>query len=185
MTSSDTVTSDTKIGMGLVYVFTGEGKGKTSASLGVAVRAAIRGMSVAIVQWYKEKRWPIAEHKLPEKFENIEIFPMGSGFYQLPSDHATPSEHKQAAQAALKQAGELMGKVDVLVLDEICNTVADKLLTEDEIIQLVEGRRSTHIVMTGRGATPRQVEIADLVTECRKIKHPYDEGKLAVAGLDF
>lgn len=170
---------------GLVYIFTGEGKGKTSASIGVGVRAALREMKVAIVQWYKEKRWPIAEHKLPDKFENIAIYPLGSGFYQLPSDHATPDEHRKAAIEALKKAKELMGKVDVLVLDEVCNTIADKLLTEEEIVQLVGGRGSTHIVMTGRGATPKLVEIADLVTECRKIKHPFDKGKMAVAGLDY
>ncbi|MFH2085475.1 MAG: cob(I)yrinic acid a,c-diamide adenosyltransferase [bacterium] len=170
---------------GLVYVFTGEGKGKTSAALGVAVRAALSGMKVAIVQWYKEKRWPIAEHKLGDKFENIEIYPMGSGFYKLPSDHASPTEHKKAAQDALVQAGELIGEVDLLVLDEIYNAVRDKLLTEKEVLELIGERRETHLVLTGRGATERIIEAADLVTECRKIKHPYDRGKIAVRGLDY
>lgn len=170
---------------GLIYVFTGEGKGKTSAALGVAVRAALRGMKVTIVQWYKEKRWPIAEHKLGEKFENIKIYPMGSGFYQLPSDHATPAEHKQAAQDALRLAQDKIGEVDVLVLDEICNTMQDKLLTENEILELIAKRGKTHLVMTGRGATKNIIEVADLVTECKKIKHPFDSGKMAVAGLDF
>ena len=170
---------------GLVYVFTGEGKGKTSAALGVAVRAALSGMKVAIVQWYKEKRWPIAEHKIGEKFENIQIYPMGSGFYKLPSDHATPTEHKKAAQDALAQAGELMGQVDLLVLDEICNTVRDKLLTVREIVALIGKREKAHLVLTGRGATKEIIDLADLVTECKKIKHPYDMGKLAIKGLDF
>lgn len=170
---------------GLVYVFTGEGKGKTSAAIGIAVRAALSGMRVAIVQWYKEKKWPITEHKLGEKFDNIKIYPLGSGFYQLPSDHASPDEHKKSAQDALAQAGELMGQVDLLVLDEICNTVGDKLLTVREIVALIGKRGKTHLVLTGRGATQEIVEIADLVTECKKIKHPYDTGKLAVAGLDF
>lgn len=170
---------------GLVYVFTGEGKGKTSAAIGIAVRAALSGMNVAIVQWYKEKRWPIAEHKLGERFDNIKIYPLGSGFYQLPSDHASPDEHKIAAQAAYTKAKELMGKVDLLVLDEICNTVKDGLLREKEILELIEKRGETHLVLTGRGATGVIIEMADLVTECKKIKHPYDSGKLAVAGLDF
>lgn len=170
---------------GLVYVFTGEGKGKTSAALGVAVRAALTGMKVAIVQWYKEKRWPIAEHKLGEKFENIKIYPLGSGFYKLPSDHATPTAHKKAAQDALAQAGELIGEVDLLVLDEICNTVGDKLLREKEVLELIEKRGKTHLVLTGRGATKEIIEKADLVTECRKIKHPYDKGRLAIRGLDY
>ncbi|MBU2052366.1 cob(I)yrinic acid a,c-diamide adenosyltransferase, partial [Patescibacteria group bacterium] len=64
---------------GLVYVFTGDGKGKTSAALGVAVRAALSGLKVAIVQWYKEKRWSIAEHKIGKYIKNIRIYPLGSG----------------------------------------------------------------------------------------------------------
>lgn len=171
--------------IGLVYIFTGEGKGKTSAAIGVSVRAAITGMKVAIVQWYKEKRWPIAEHKLNEKFENIQIYPLGSGFYQLPSDHATEAEHREAAKAAISQAKELLKKVDLLVLDEVINAVGDKLIEEEEILKLVDSRGSTHVVLTGRGATQKLIEVADLVTECRKIKHPYDEGKLAVRGLDY
>jgi cob(I)alamin adenosyltransferase len=173
---------------GLFYIFTGEGKGKTSAALGVAVRAALTGMKVAIVQWYKEERWPVAEHKLGEKFENIKIYPLGSGFYQLPTDHGTPEEHKQAAQAAFKKSRELMGEVDVLVLDEIINTMGDELLSEEEIVKLVEERGETHIVMTGRmGTDPARTILAgaDLVTECKKIKHPFDKGEKAVKGLDY
>ncbi len=184
MKNSDTVTRDTKRD-GLVYVFTGEGKGKTSAALGVAVRAALRGMKIGIVQWYKEKRWRIAEHKIGEKFENIQIFPLGSGFYQLPSDHATPDEHQQAAESALAQARELVGKVDVLVLDEVINAIGDKLVEEEEVIKLVEEREGMHVVMTGRGASERLIALADLVTECKKIKHPFDKGRMAVAGLDY
>lgn len=170
---------------GLVYIFTGEGKGKTSAAIGVAVRSALTGMSVAIVQWYKEEKWPIAEHKLGEKFENIKVYPLGSGFYKLPTDHGTPEEHKQAAQAALDKVRKLLGEVDVLVLDEIINTIGDKLLTEDEIMKLMGERGKTHLIMTGRGATRRLLVGADLVTECRKIKHPFDVGQKAIRGLDY
>jgi len=170
---------------GLVYVFTGDGKGKTSAALGVSVRAALSGMEVAIVQWYKEKRWPIAEHKIGDKFKNIKIYPMGSGFYKLPSDHATPEDHKKSARFALERAKELLQNVDLLVLDEICNAIADDLIKEEDVVRLLEMRGDTHIVLSGRGVTKSIIEIADLVTECKKIKHPYDLGKLAVRGLDF
>lgn len=170
---------------GLIYVFTGEGKGKTSAALGVAVRAALRGMRIGIVQWYKEKRWPIAEHKIGDKFENIQIFPLGSGFYQLPSDHATSVEHKQAAEAALTQARELVGRVDVLVLDEVINAIGDKLVMEEEVLKLIGERGKMHVILTGRGATKNIIEVADLVTECKKVKHPFDKGKMAVSGLDY
>ena len=170
---------------GLIYIFTGEGKGKTSAALGVAVRAALRGMKVGIVQWYKEKRWPIAEHKIGEKLENIQIFPLGSGFYQLPSDHATEDEHKTAAEAALLQARELLDKVDVLIMDEVINAIGDKLIKEEEVLRLVGERGKTHIILTGRGASQGLITAADLVTECKKIKHPFDTGRTAVAGLDY
>src|SRR3989344_2013939 len=170
---------------GLVYVFTGDGKGKTSAALGVAVRAAISGMKVAIVQWYKEKRWPIAEHQIGKFIKNIKIYPLGSGFYQLPTDHASPAEHRRAAEAALKMAEKLLGKVDVLVLDEVNNAVKDKLIDLNYLIKLIGKRGKTHLILTGRGASGRVLEGADLVTEMKKIKHPFDKGIKAVKGLDY
>ena len=95
---------------GLVYIFTGEGKGKTSAALGVAMRAVGQGKKVAMVQWYKERRWKIGEHNLPELLKKplFEIYPMGQGFYKLPTDHASSGEHHQAAQEALKLAKKLL-----------------------------------------------------------------------------
>ena len=170
---------------GLVYVFTGDGKGKTSAALGVAVRAAISGMKVAIVQWYKEKRWPIAEHQIGKFIKNIKIYPLGSGFYQLPTDHASPKEHQQAAEAALKMAEKLLSNVDVLVLDEVNNAVNDQLIDLNHLTELIKKRGKTHLILTGRGASGRVLEGADLVTEMKKIKHPFDKGQKAVKGLDF
>ncbi len=173
------------INQGLVYVFTGDGKGKTSAALGVAVRAALSGLKVAIVQWYKEKRWPIAEHKIGKFIKNIKIYPLGSGFFKLPTDHATPSEHRQAAEAALKMAEKLLGKVDVLVLDEVNNAVHDKLVDLNYLSELIAKRGKTHLILTGRGASRRVLEGADLVTEMKKIKHPFDKGIKAIKGLDY
>lgn len=169
------------IKQGLVYVFTGEGKGKTSAALGVAVRAVCAGMKVGWVSWYKEKVLPsrsVLEGKL-------EMYAMGKGFYKLPGDKATPEEHKQAAAAALKQAEKLLKTVDVLVLDEVNNAVSDKLINLKQVIDLINKRGKTHLILTGRNACPELVERADLVTECKKIKHPFDRGVKAVKGLDY
>ena len=171
--------------LGLVYVFTGDGKGKTSAALGVAVRAASNGMRVGWVSWYKEKRWPIAEHQIGTFIKNIKIYPLGSGFYHLPTDHASPKDHKDAAQNALKQAEKLLPKVDVLVLDEVNNAVKDKLINLNDLMDLISKRGKTHLILTGRGATRRVLVGADLVTECKKIKHPFDKGLKAVKGLDY
>jgi len=163
----------------MVYVFTGDGKGKTSAALGIVVRALSHGMKVGWVSWYKEEKWGIGELRLKGK---IEMYFLGKGFYKLPTDKVTPKIHRQAAAAGLKQAEKLIKKVDVLVLDEVNNAVKDGLI---DLIDLINLRKNTHLILTGRNANKKIIELADLVTECKKIKHPFDKGKKAVKGLDY
>lgn len=170
---------------GLVYVFTGDGKGKTSTALWTAMRAAIAGKEVAIVHWYKESRWPTNDQKIRDLFPNLRDFLMGQGFYNLPSDHASSNEHILAAQAALTKAEQLLSEVDVLVLDEIINAIGDGLLEESAVLALIERRGATHLILSGRGASTRLIGEADLVTEMKKVKHPFDKGKKAIKGLDF
>lgn len=170
---------------GLVYVFTGDGKGKTSAALWTATRAALAGKKVAIVHWYKEARWPTNDQKIKDLLPTLQDFLMGRGFYQLPTDHASPNEHIRASQAALAKATQLLHTVDVLVLDEIINAITDGLLTEEEVFSLIDQRGSTHLILSGRGASDTLINRADLVTEMKKTKHPFDQGKKAVNGLDF
>lgn len=172
---------------GLVYIFTGDGKGKTSAALGVAVRALCNGMKVGWVSWYKEESWPISEKKL-----KLKMYWMGKGFYKLPTDKATPKEHKRAAVAALEKAEELLSRVEVLVMDEAVKAVTDKLIEEKEVLRVVKKRGQAHVILTGRGpSTSLRIKLsnlikeADLVTECKKLKHPFDKGIKAVKGLDF
>ncbi|MCX6816681.1 MAG: cob(I)yrinic acid a,c-diamide adenosyltransferase [Candidatus Beckwithbacteria bacterium] len=168
---------------GLVYVFTGNGKGKTSVALGVAVRAVCAGKKVGWVSWYKEERWPISEKKL--KLKNLKMYWLGKGFYKLPTDHASPQKHREAALAGLAQAKKFLGKVDVLILDEVNNAVHDKLINLSALINLISKRGKTHLILTGRGAARRLLAGADLVTEMKKIKHPFDKGIKAVKGLDY
>ena len=194
---------------GLVYIFTGDGKGKTSAALGVAMRAVGQGKRVAMVQWYKEQRWNIGEHNLPlmlkqtnrqtdkrtkKTIGSFEIYPMGQGFYKLPTDHVGEEEHRQAAQEALKLAKKLLSlrpssfvlrPLFLLILDEAINAVNDKLIDLVDLIDLISKRGQTHIILTGRSVPKELVDLADLVTEMRNIKHPYDSGKKAVLGLDY
>jgi cob(I)alamin adenosyltransferase len=167
---------------GMIYIFTGEGKGKTSAALGTAIRAASAGLKVAIIQWYKSKAWGISEHEI--NHPNIAIFPMGAGFF-FKDKGADPKPHRQAAQAALQKAETIMKSVDVLILDEINNAIHDELITVDEIKTVLQQRNSTHCILTGRYADPKLVDLADLVTEMKPIKHPYDQGKQAIKGLDY
>lgn len=190
---------------GLVYVFTGEGKGKTSAAIGTAVRAVGAGMAVAWVAFYKQASWKLSEIE-PLKKMGVEVYLMGRGFKitddrlqmtdngkifkpiaggQVVVDTASEAEHKRAAGKALAKAMELIGNVDLLVMDEVNNAVADGLIDLIDLISLISKRKQTHLVLTGRGARKEVIEAADLVTEMKKVKHPYDAGKLAVRGLDF
>jgi len=201
-----------KKNLGLIYVFTGEGKGKTSAALGMAVRAICAGMKVAWVAWYKEPSWPISEKKLPQLLP-IDFYLMGKGFYIKKSkiknqkskiqiknkkvaylksggmavDKMTKAEHKKAAKKALEKAKEILSsqKYDLLVCDEINNAVVDKLLTIREVGDLLKMRKKSYLILTGRKAAKEIINMADLVSEIKKIKHPFDKGVKAVRGLDF
>ncbi|HSV95248.1 MAG TPA: cob(I)yrinic acid a,c-diamide adenosyltransferase [Spirochaetia bacterium] len=182
-----------KIKEGLVYVFEGYGKGKTSAALGVTVRMLLNKKKVVWISWYKEKSWKISEMKLPKTFQNdLKMYWIGKGFYGGPIDHDTPDGHKNAAISGILLAKSVLfgkegtgGMVDLLVLDEVLRAVNDRLLTIEDVLEIVKMRDKTHVVLTGHDC-PREIkEIADLVTEMKKIKHPYDKGVLAVSGLDF
>lgn len=195
---------------GLIYVFTGPGKGKTSAALGVAIRAFAAGMSVGWVAWYKQSSWGISEFSLPKILDSNrwQMHALGAGFHiDTPSkvtksgtknikvakiasnasviDTASENEHEQAAAMALAKALEIIDTVDVLVLDEVNNALADGLVSLSAIQDVLEGRGATHLILTGRDAHPDIIKAADLVTSMDKVKHPYDAGKLAVKGLDF
>lgn len=181
---------------GLVYVFTGDGKGKTSAAVGTAVRGAGAGMKVAWIAFYKQASWRLAEVEPLHKM-GIKVYLMGRGFYlknvktmsiaggAKVVDTASEVDHKKAAAEALMKAKELIPDVDLLVLDEVNNAVDDKLIELTRLTELIRNRGKTHLILTGRQAQPELIKLADLVTEMKKIKHPYDQGKLAVRGLDF
>ena len=182
----------------MVYVFTGNGKGKTSAALGSVMRAVGNEMSVGWVAWYKQESWKLSELKSLKKL-GVEVYLMGKGFSfndqemgkrklidgSKVVDNATEKEHKEVARKALEKANELLGKVDVLVLDEVNNAANEELIDVVDLVSLISKRGNTHLILTGRDVDKRVVELADLVTECKKIKHPYDKGELAVKGLDY
>ena len=181
------------INKGAVYVFEGNGKGKTSAALGVALRMLLLGKRVEWISWFKEQSWKTAEMRLPKKFKsNLKMHWMGEGFFGGPMDHGTPLGHKKAAKGALLLANEILtakddtgGVPDLLVLDEVLRAIADGLLTIGDVLKIVKMRRKTHLILTGHSCPQKIIEVADLVTEMKKIKHPYDKGVLAISGLDF
>lgn len=183
---------------GLIYVFTGDGKGKTSAAIGVSTRALLLGKKVIWISFYKEESWGMAEKGLREKFDKLEMHFVGKGFSigkktapvgnkgHVVVDKVSREEHIKAAKEGLKLAEEkLMEKPFLLVMDEVLNGISEGLLKEEEVLHVMERRGETHLVMTGRGIAKGIEKIADLVTECRKLKHPYDKGELAIRGLDY
>ncbi len=173
---------------GLVICYTGNGKGKTTAALGLCIRAAGHRMKVAVVQFIKGS-WHYGEMdgiKLLQPF--VELQTAGKGFVGILDDKLPREEHVAAAQEALTIAGEkaASGKYDIVILDEIFVGVQLELITPADILSLIENCATrTNLVLTGRGAPPEVIEKADLVTEMTEIKHPFQKGIQARKGIDF
>jgi cob(I)alamin adenosyltransferase len=175
---------------GLLLVFTGDGKGKSTAAFGLAVRAAGNRMPVKVVQFIKGA-WKTGEREairrgLPE----IEVEVGGRGFTieRLRDPRVPMPEHHLAARAAFELAREAVaaGRYRMVVLDEILGSIAAGLVSEEEVLQLARSRPADlHLVLTGRGATSAIVDAADLVTEMREVKHHHRAGVPAQRGIEF
>lgn len=173
---------------GLVIVYTGDGKGKTTAALGMALRAVGRGWHVLMIQFGKGG-WHYAELDSSQRLApDFEIVPMGLGFYKILDDAHTEAEHRNAARDALTFARDQMlsGSYDLLILDEINGALAAGLLALDDVLELLDAKpQALTLVLTGRYAPQELIDRADLVTEMREMKHPYQKGILAQKGIDY
>lgn len=172
----------------LIIVFTGNGKGKTTASLGCAFRAAGHRMKVLMVQFIKSD-WKYGELETAKKLRpEIEIYPMGKGYVFETDNPARKKEHKTAAEAALKFAEKKIntGRYDFLILDEINNIVSLGVLSEIRLLSFLKKLpRDLNVILTGRNAGKKIIQYADLVTEMKEIKHPYKKGILARKGIEY
>ncbi|MFC1943304.1 cob(I)yrinic acid a,c-diamide adenosyltransferase [Chloroflexota bacterium] len=170
---------------GLVQIFTGDGKGKTSAALGVVLRASGHGLRVCIVVFMKGD-YPYSEWKVLSQLPNVKIARFGFRTFTDPA-HVKPEEIEQAKQAlAAAREAMLSGNYDLVVLDEVNIAVGWKLVELDEVVRLIMNKpHNVELILTGRQADAKLVELADLVTECLKIKHPYDKGIMARKGIDL
>ena len=172
-------------GRGLVLVYTGDGKGKSSSAFGVIVRALGWGQKVGVVQFIKGK-WKTGERQFFSRFEDQIVWrTMGEGFtwdtQDLDRDTAT-------AEAAFDKARKMLesGDYDLVVLDEINIAMRYGYLSEAAVIEGLEARSArTSVILTGRNAKADICEYADLVSEMRPVKHPFDVGIKAVRGIDF
>ncbi len=158
----------------VVIIHTGNGKGKTTAALGVVLRASGYGQRVLIVQFIKGS-WHYGEIDALARFDNVELQRVGKGFIGILGDTLPFSEHQAAARSGLAQARDKIaaGTYDLVVLDEINNAVHMDLIPLEDVVSLVENRPAhTSLILTGRNAHPRLMALADHVTEMRDVKHP-------------
>ncbi|MDR0956005.1 MAG: cob(I)yrinic acid a,c-diamide adenosyltransferase [Candidatus Nomurabacteria bacterium] len=200
---------------GLIIVYTGDGKGKTSAALGLCARALGAGWRVAFVQFIKA--WTVNEHRFLAKIsplfnskiqlpsenpidgftgDKLTFYKGGLGFFDAGKDSArdasgkpiTGARHRAAAHRTFDFALDAAssGDYDLIILDEICNAVNDRLLTADDLKKLIERRnKPTSLCLTGRGWPAQLNDNADIITNMTKVKHCYDAGILAKSGIDY
>ena len=171
---------------GLIIVHTGNGKGKTTAALGLAFRALGNGFKVCMVQFIKGT-WKYGELEAAKKFENFEILPMGRGFVNLGAKEPH-KEDIEAAMEAFNKAKDVItsANYNLVILDEINYAISYKLIDVNDVLNLLKNKpEKVHVVLTGRDAHEKIIEIADLVTEMREIKHPYQKGIKAQRGIEF
>jgi cob(I)alamin adenosyltransferase len=170
---------------GLVTVFTGEGKGKTTAALGTAIRAIGQGFKVYICFFLKGD-YPYGERNILSKLPNVTIANFGLESFVNPSQ---PKEEEivQARQAlTASREAILSNKYDLVILDEINVAAAFHLIKVEDIIQLIKEKpEHLELILTGRKADPKVIQMADLVTEMLKVKHPYDKGIPGRKGIEY
>ncbi len=172
-------------GKGLLQVFTGNGKGKTTAALGTILRAAGHGLRVKIV-FFMKGNYEYGEYRTLPGLPNVDVASFGFRHLTDPAN-IKPEEIEQAKLAlAAGREAVLGGDYDLVVLDELNVALAMKLVDIEEVIQLVKAKPpKVEMIITGRYADKRLIELADLVTEMVKVKHPYDTGVPARKGIEY
>jgi cob(I)alamin adenosyltransferase len=175
-----------KLTRGLVQVFTGNGKGKTTAAVGTITRAAGHGLKICLVSFMKGK-YAYGEYKALAQFPNVTIEQFGLRKITEP-DKIKAEEKEQAAAAALEAARRAVtsGAYDLVVLDEVNVALAYDLIPREEVLKLIKDKPPrVELILTGRYADNKIIEAADLVTEMVKVKHPFDAGIKARRGIEY
>ncbi|HEV2349858.1 MAG TPA: cob(I)yrinic acid a,c-diamide adenosyltransferase [Terriglobia bacterium] len=173
---------------GLIIVHTGPGKGKTTAALGTAFRAVGQGLKVLMVQFIKGS-WHYGELEAARMLgeARFEIQPMGRGFVKIGSEKPDPEDVRLVEEAWRFAAGRIQsGDYDIVILDEINYAISYKMLDPEAVVEALRKKpEMVHVILTGRNAHPSIMECADLVTEMREVKHPYQKGIMAQRGIEY
>jgi len=170
---------------GIVIVFTGNGKGKTSSALGIALRAGGHDMKTLIIQFLKEDGMSGEQKACRSIDKNIDIYSFGKGFVFRGDD---PAPHIEAVEMGWNfMKNQLsMKKYNILILDELNVAISLGLFPVNKVIDFLrEKDNMLHVIITGRGAPSELIESAHIVTEMKEIKHIYNQGVTAIAGLDY
>jgi cob(I)alamin adenosyltransferase len=190
--------SETPRGLrGQVLLYTGEGKGKTTAAFGVGLRAVGRGWKVSMIQFTKMGEWPKGQplgeiSGAARLAPDFEVISTGIGFVNIFGDPYTFEEHRDAAQKGLELAREKIqsGAFELVILDEILGAVDQGQVDLEQVLELIETKpHAVNLLLTGHDAQKRFLDrllpVVDLATEMVKLKHPFDEGHQARRGLDY
>lgn len=181
------IVATAKSGRGLTIIYVGKGKGKTSAAIGLAVRAAGWKKRVLFLQFFKSAQWPSGERAALKKL-GVDVRVMGEGFVGILGDKKPRAVHKAAAQKALVTAKRLMrsGRYDICIFDEAISCLESSTLAVRDIASLMKAKPSAvTICLTGHNHYPALEKLADTVTEMKMVKHPYYKGILAQRGVDY
>lgn len=190
--------SETPRGLrGQVLLYTGEGKGKTTAAFGVVLRAVGRGWKVSMIQFTKMGEWPKGQplgeiSGAARLAPDFEVISTGIGFVNIFGDPFTFDEHRDAAQKGLELSREKIqsGAYELVILDEVLGAVDQGQVDLEQVLELIENKpHAVNLLLTGHDAQKRFLDrllpVVDLATEMVKLKHPFDEGHQARRGLDY
>ena len=173
---------------GLVIVYTGDGKGKTTAALGMALRAAGYNHKICIIQFIKGS-WPYGEIESIKRLEpEVELVIVGKGFVGIIDDKSPREDHEKIAKEAIKISKEKIqsGNYDIVILDEVNYAINLNLINLNDVLDLIKLKpEKLNLVLTGNHAKKEIIDAADLVTEMKEIKHPFKSGIKAKKGIDF
>ena len=173
---------------GLTIVYTGKGKGKTTAALGIALRATGYNKKICMIQFIKGS-WHYGEMSSSKRLEpEFEMVAVGKGFVGILDDNSPREDHEKIAQEAIKISNEKIhsGKYDIVILDEVNYAVNLQLISINDVLNLIKDKPSdVDLVLTGNYAKDEVIEMADLVTEMKQVKHPFQRGIKAKEGIDF
>ncbi len=173
---------------GLIVVITGNGKGKTTTALGIAVRACGHRLRTSIIQFMKGDLYAGEWDGIKKMNCPVELIPTGKGFCGIQGNPYPYEEHRKNAQEAIELAHQKMmsGEFDILILDEINNALGLRLVDLEQVLGIIRDKPPRiHLVLTGRDAHPQVIELADTVSEVKELKHAYRKGIEPQPGIDY